>query len=52
MMSLLKRRWFHWTAALLLALGATAETRADEVIYATADNGTTNLFGTMDLTTG
>ncbi len=48
-----KRRWFHRTAAaLLLALGATAATRADNVVYATADNGTTNLFGTMDLTTG
>src|ERR1700678_1849540 len=52
MMSFVKRRWFHRTAALLLALGATAETRADTVVYATADNGTTNLFGTMDLTTG
>ena len=53
MMSFVKRRWFHGTAAvLLLALGAAAETRADNVVYATADNGTTNLFGTMDLTTG
>jgi hypothetical protein len=52
MMSFVKRRWFHWTAALLLALGATAETRAGHVVYATADNGTTFLFGTMDLTTG
>jgi hypothetical protein len=48
-----KTRWFHrTTAALLLALGATVQTRADSVVYATADNGTTNLFGTMDLTTG
>ena len=52
MMSFVKRRWFQRTAALLLALGAAAETRADNVVYATADNGTTNLFGTMDLTTG
>jgi hypothetical protein len=53
MTSLAKRRWIHWTAAtLFLALGATAQTRADAVVYATADNGTTNLFGTMDLTTG
>ena len=27
-------------------------TRADNVVYATADNGTTNLFGKMDMTTG
>jgi PEP-CTERM motif len=53
MRSLAKRRWIHWTAAtLFLALGATAEARADHVAYATADNGTTFLFGTMDLTTG
>jgi hypothetical protein len=52
MMSFVKRRWFHRTAALLLALGVTAETRAGNVVYATADNGTTFLFGTMDLTTG
>ena len=52
MMNFVRRRWFHWTAALLLALGATAETRADHVVYATADNGTTFLFGTMDLTSG
>jgi hypothetical protein len=53
MMSFVKRRWFHWAAAtLFLALGAVAETRADTVVYATADNGTTFLFGTMDLTTG
>jgi PEP-CTERM motif len=53
MMSFAKRSCFHWMAAtLLLALGAAAETRADNVVYATADNGTTNLFGTMDLTTG
>ncbi len=52
MMSFVKRRWFHWTAALLLALGATEETRADHVVYATADNNKTFLFGTMDLTTG
>ena len=52
MMSFVKRRWFHGTAALLLALGATVETRGDNVVYATADNGTTNLFGKMDLTTG
>jgi PEP-CTERM motif len=54
MTSLAKRRWIQWTAAtLFLAPGATAETRAvDNVVYATADNGTTNLFGTMDLTTG
>jgi hypothetical protein len=32
MMSFVKRRWFHWTAALLLALGATAETRAGRVV--------------------
>ena len=53
MTGLAKRRWFHGMAAtLLLTLGAAAETRADSVEYATADNGTTNLFGTMDLTTG
>jgi hypothetical protein len=52
MMSFVKRRWFHGTAALLLALGATVEPRADNVVYATADSGTANLFGTMDLTTG
>ncbi len=48
------RRWFHraTAAALLLALGVTAAARADSVVYATADNGITNLFGTMDLTTG
>jgi hypothetical protein len=52
MTSLAKRRWIHWTAAvLLLTLGAAAA-RADNVVYATADNGTTNLFGTVDLTTG
>ncbi len=53
MTGLAKRRWFHaMVAILLLALGAAAETRADSVVYATADNGTTNLFGKMDLTTG
>ena len=47
------RRWIHWMApALLLTLGAAAEASADSVVYATADNGTTNLLGTMDLTTG
>jgi hypothetical protein len=52
MTSLAKRRWIHWTAAvLLLTLGAAAA-RADNVVYATADNGVTNLFGTIDLTTG
>jgi hypothetical protein len=45
-------RSLHWTAAvLLLLLGAAAESRADSVVYATADNGTTYLLGTMDLTT-
>ena len=39
-----KRRWVHWTAAiLLLTLGAAAAARADTVVYATADNGVTNL---------
>jgi hypothetical protein len=53
MTGLAKRRWFHgMVAILLLALGAATETRADSVEYATADNGTTNLFGTIDLTTG
>jgi hypothetical protein len=53
MTNLAIRRRINWMAsALLLALGAAAESRADNVVYATADNGTTNLFGTMDLTTG
>jgi hypothetical protein len=53
MTSLAKRRWMNWTAAiLLLTLGAATEARADTVVHATADNGTTFLFGTMDLTTG
>ncbi len=53
MTSLARRRWIHSTAAvLLLTLGAAAEARADSVVYATADNGVKNLFGTMDLTTG
>jgi PEP-CTERM motif len=53
MTNLAIRRRIKWmAAALLLALGAAAESRADNVVYATADNGTTNLFGTMDLTTG
>jgi len=53
MTSFATRRWVHGTAAiLLLTLGAAAAARADTVVYATADNGVTNLFGTMDLTTG
>jgi PEP-CTERM motif len=52
MTSLAQRRWCHWTATvLLLTLGAAAEARGDAVVYATADNGVTFLFGTMDLTT-
>jgi hypothetical protein len=34
-----------------LVLGAT-QASAGDVLYATADNGTTNLFGTIDLATG
>ncbi len=42
-----------WTAAVLgLMIGTTAELKADSVVYATADNGSTFLFGTLDLTTG
>ena len=53
MTSVATRRWIRWTAAaLLLAFGAAADARADNVVYATADNGSNFLFGTMDLTTG
>jgi hypothetical protein len=42
-----------WAAAVMgLVLGTTVDVKADIVVYATADNGVTNLFGTMDLTTG
>jgi hypothetical protein len=53
MKSLATRRWIHSTAAVLvLTLGAATWAKADAMVYATADNGTTNVFGTMDLTTG
>ena len=52
-MNMAKRRLKNLSVAVLhVALGAAAEARADIVTYATADNGVTNLFGTMDLTTG
>jgi hypothetical protein len=35
-----------------LVLLATTRAEADTVLFATADNGTTNLFGTLDVTTG
>ncbi len=42
-----------WTAAFLgLVIGTTVEVKAGVTLYATADNGTTNLFGTLDLATG
>ena len=42
-----------WTAAVLgLMVGTTVELKADSVVYATADNGSTFLFGSLDLTTG
>jgi hypothetical protein len=53
MTSVATRRWIQWTSgALVLAFGAAADARADNVVYATADNGSTFSFGTMDLTTG
>ena len=43
-----------WAATVVgLVIGNTAEVKADHMVYATADNGNgSNLFGTMDLTTG
>ncbi len=42
-----------WTAAVLgLVIGTTVEVEADSVVNATADNGSTFLFGKLDLTTG
>ena len=42
-----------WAAAVLgLAVAAMAQVKADTILFATADNGTTNLFGTLDVTTG
>ena len=45
---------FHWLllATMSLLLGSVGQVKADTVVYATADNGVTNLFGTIDLTTG
>ena len=48
------RHKFNWMllATISLLLGSVGQARADTLVYATADNGVTNLFGTMDLTTG
>jgi len=52
MTSFAKRLRIACTALTLgLAMGAT-QASAGEVLYATADNGTTNVFGTLDLATG
>ncbi|MGO9113517.1 MAG: PEP-CTERM sorting domain-containing protein [Thermoguttaceae bacterium] len=39
-------------ATMSLLLGSVGQARADTTVYATAENGLANLFGTMDLTTG
>lgn len=44
--------WMWATAVLALMAGTTVEAGAGETFYATADNGTTNLFGTLNLATG
>ncbi len=44
--------WMCTAAALGFLLGTGPEVNAGQTVYATADNGTTNLFGTLNLATG